>query len=63
MVKVLPTENKMKQPKAFTCVFLSASVLVIALSALTAVMGYLTFGDNIKPVLILNLPLNGKLSW
>ncbi|XP_062514340.1 neutral amino acid uniporter 4-like isoform X2 [Corticium candelabrum] len=60
---VLPTENKMKQPKAFTWVFLSASVLVIALSALTAVMGYLTFGDNIKPVLILNLPLNGKLSW
>ena len=63
VVKVLPTENKIKHPQAFRNVFLVSTAITIGINVATATLGYMCFGDKTKAMLTLNLPSSGSGSW
>ncbi|KAI1729261.1 transmembrane amino acid transporter protein domain-containing protein [Ditylenchus destructor] len=56
---VMPIENRMERPQFFIAwngVLNSSCLTVLAIFAVTGFYGYLTFGDDIKETVTLNLP-------
>ena len=55
-IQILPIENKMKKPHHFNMVMYAAMTVVTSIYVVIATMGYLTFGNNIRESITLNLP-------
>ena len=58
---ILPIESSMAQPEKFPMVLSISMCVITTLFMSIGVLGYSTFGDQVKSIIILNLP-QGKLS-
>lgn len=56
LLKVLPLENKIKNPSHFSGVVYLAMGSITVLYAVFGTLGYLAFGDDIDDSITLNLP-------
>jgi len=61
LAKVLPLENKIKNPHHFTAVVYSAMGAISLLYTGFGTLGYLAFGDKIDDSITLNLPRDKHL--
>ncbi|KAG7664176.1 uncharacterized protein J8A68_002314 [[Candida] subhashii] len=53
---ILPIEASMKQPEKFPMVLSISMVVITALFVAIGTLGYLSFGDEVRSIIILNLP-------
>lgn len=53
---ILPIESSMANPEKFPFVLSMSMVLITALFVAIGVVGYSSFGENVKSIIILNLP-------
>lgn len=53
---ILPIESSMARPERFPLVLLVSMIAITGLFVLIGVVGYSAFGENVKSIIILNLP-------
>lgn len=53
---ILPIESSMGNPKEFTKVLAISMIGITSLFSLTGIIGYLTFGETVQTIILLNLP-------
>lgn len=53
---ILPIESSMAHPEKFPLVLLMSMIVITALFTAIGVIGYTAFGENVKSIIILNLP-------
>lgn len=59
ILQVMPIENRMEKPQFFITwngVLNSSCLVVLAIFAVTGFYGYLSFGEDVKETVTLNLP-------
>ncbi|EGW31437.1 uncharacterized protein SPAPADRAFT_140616 [Spathaspora passalidarum NRRL Y-27907] len=55
---ILPIESSMKQPEKFPMVLSTSMAVITVVFVAIGTVGYLSFGEKIKSIIILNLPQN-----
>ena len=58
---ILPIESSMAEPQKFTRVLFFVMVFITFLFILIGALGYSTYGDDIKTIILLNLPQDDSL--